>query len=162
MAYNGTVVQVQNVHKESRRGSERIDVLQDINLEIPPGDFLALMGPSGSGKTTLLNLIGGGARAAPGTVEVAGEPISRLSDGQLARWRSRHIGFVFQFYNLLPVLTAEKNVELPLLLTSLSGGERRQHVATALAVVGLADRARHYPRQLSGGQEQRVGIARAI
>ncbi|HEY4590652.1 MAG TPA: ABC transporter ATP-binding protein [Thermoanaerobaculia bacterium] len=162
MAYNGTVVQVQNVHKEYRRGSERIDVLQDINLEIPPGDFLALMGPSGSGKTTLLNLIGGLDRPTAGTVEVAGEPISRLSDGQLAKWRSRHIGFVFQFYNLLPVLTAEKNVELPLLLTSLSGGERRQHVATALAVVGLADRARHYPRQLSGGQEQRVGIARAI
>ena len=162
MAYNGTVVRVQNVHKEYRRGSERIDVLQDINLEIPPGDFLALMGPSGSGKTTLLNRIGGLDRPTSGTVEVAGEPISRLSDGQLARWRSRHIGFVFQFYNLLPVLTAEKNVELPLLLTSLSGAERRQHVATALGVVGLADRARHFPRQLSGGQEQRVGIARAI
>jgi putative ABC transport system ATP-binding protein len=162
MAYNGTVVRVQNVHKEYRRGSERIDVLQDINLEIPPGDFLALMGPSGSGKTTLLNLIGGLDRPTSGTVEVAGEPISRLSDGQLARWRSRHIGFVFQFYNLLPVLTAEKNVELPLLLTSLSGAERRQHVATALGVVGLADRSRHFPRQLSGGQEQRVGIARAI
>jgi putative ABC transport system ATP-binding protein len=163
MAYNGTmVVRVQDVHKEYRRGSERIDVLQGINLEIPQGDFLALMGPSGSGKTTLLNLIGGLDRPTSGTVEVAGEPISRLSDGQLAKWRSRHIGFVFQFYNLLPVLTAEKNVELPLLLTSLSGGQRRQHVATALGVVGLADRARHYPRQLSGGQEQRVGIARAI
>jgi putative ABC transport system ATP-binding protein len=162
MSYNSTVVRVQNVHKEYRRGSERIDVLQDINLEIPPGDFLALMGPSGSGKTTLLNLIGGLDRPTSGTVEVAGEPISRLSDGQLARWRARHIGFVFQFYNLLPVLTAEKNVELPLLLTSLSGAQRRQHVATALGVVGLADRARHYPRQLSGGQEQRVGIARAI
>jgi putative ABC transport system ATP-binding protein len=162
MAYNGSVVQVLNVHKEYRRGSERIDVLQGINLEIPQGDFLALMGPSGSGKTTLLNLIGGLDRPTSGTVEVAGEPISRLSDGQLAKWRSRHIGFVFQFYNLLPVLSAEKNVELPLLLTSLSGGERRQHVTTALGVVGLADRARHYPRQLSGGQEQRVGIARAI
>ena len=162
MSYNGKVVQVINVHKEYRRGSERIDVLQDINLEIPPGDFLALMGPSGSGKTTLLNLIGGLDRPTSGTVEVAGEPISRLSDGQLAKWRSRHIGFVFQFYNLLQVLTAEKNVELPLLLTSLSGGERRRHVETALGVVGLADRARHYPRQLSGGQEQRVGIARAI
>jgi putative ABC transport system ATP-binding protein len=162
MAYNGAVVRVQNVHKEYRRGSERIDVLQGIDLEIPTGDFLALMGPSGSGKTTLLNLIGGLDRPTSGTVEVAGEPISRLSDGQLARWRSRHIGFVFQFYNLLPVLTAEKNVELPLLLTSLSGAQRRQHVATALGVVGLADRARHYPRQLSGGQEQRVGIARAI
>ncbi|HET9211708.1 MAG TPA: ABC transporter ATP-binding protein [Thermoanaerobaculia bacterium] len=162
MAHNGTVVRVQNVHKEYRRGSERIDVLQGINLEIPAGDFLALMGPSGSGKTTLLNLIGGLDRPTSGTVEVAGEPVSRLSDGQLARWRSRHIGFVFQFYNLLPVLTAEKNVELPLLLTRLSGAQRRQHVATALEVVGLADRARHYPRQLSGGQEQRVGIARAI
>ena len=162
MAHNGTVVRVQNVHKEYRRGSERIDVLQGINLEIPAGDFLALMGPSGSGKTTLLNLIGGLDRPTSGTVEVAGEPVSRLSDGQLARWRSRHIGFVFQFYNLLPVLTAEKNVELPLLLTRLSGAQRRQHVATALGVVGLADRARHYPRQLSGGQEQRVGIARAI
>ncbi len=162
MAHNGTVVRVQDVHKEYRRGSERIDVLQGINLEIPPGDFLALMGPSGSGKTTLLNLIGGLDRPTSGTVEVAGEPISRLSDGQLAKWRSRHIGFVFQFYNLLPVLSAEKNVELPLLLTSLSGEQRRQHVATALGVVGLADRARHYPRQLSGGQEQRVGIARAI
>jgi putative ABC transport system ATP-binding protein len=162
MAYDGAVVRVQNVHKEYRRGSERIDVLQGIDLEIPPGDFLALMGPSGTGKTTLLNLIGGLDRPTSGTVEVAGEPISRLSDGQLARWRSRHIGFVFQFYNLLPVLTAEKNVELPLLLTSLSGAKRREHVATALGVVGLADRARHYPRQLSGGQEQRVGIARAI
>jgi putative ABC transport system ATP-binding protein len=162
MAYTGAVVRVQDVRKEYRRGSERIDVLQGINLEIPQGDFLALMGPSGSGKTTLLNLIGGLDRPTSGSVEVAGEPISRLSDGQLAKWRSRHIGFVFQFYNLLPVLTAEKNVELPLLLTSLSGGERRQHVTTALGVVGLADRARHYPRQLSGGQEQRVGIARAI
>ncbi len=162
MAYNGAVVKVLNVHKEYRRGSERIDVLQGINLEIPQGDFLALMGPSGSGKTTLLNLIGGLDRPTSGTVEVAGEPISRLSDGQLAKWRARHIGFVFQFYNLLPVLSAEKNVELPLLLTSLSGAKRREHVATALGVVGLADRARHYPRQLSGGQEQRVGIARAI
>jgi putative ABC transport system ATP-binding protein len=162
MTQNGTLVRTQNVHKEYRRGSERIDVLQDINLEIPQGDFLALMGPSGSGKTTLLNLIGGLDRPTSGSVEVAGEPISRLSDGQLAKWRSRHIGFIFQFYNLLPVLTAERNVELPLLLTSLSKAQRRQHVATALGVVGLADRARHYPRQLSGGQEQRVGIARAI
>jgi putative ABC transport system ATP-binding protein len=162
MAQNGTLVQVRDVHKEYRRGSERIDVLQGINLEIPQGDFLALMGPSGSGKTTLLNLIGGLDRPTAGSVEVAGEPISRLSDGQLAKWRARHIGFIFQFYNLLPVLTAERNVELPLLLTSLSKSQRRQHVATALGVVNLADRARHYPRQLSGGQEQRVGIARAI
>jgi putative ABC transport system ATP-binding protein len=157
-----TLVRVQDVHKEYRRGSERIDVLQGIDLDIPQGDFLALMGPSGSGKTTLLNLIGGLDRPTSGSVEVAGEPISRLSDGQLAKWRSRHIGFVFQFYNLLPVLTAERNVELPLLLTPLSKAQRKQHVATALGVVGLADRARHYPRQLSGGQEQRVGIARAI
>jgi putative ABC transport system ATP-binding protein len=159
---NGTLVRVQDVHKVYRRGSERIDVLQGTNLEIPQGDFLALMGPSGSGKTTLLNLIGGLDRPTSGTVEVAGEPISRLSDGQLAKWRARHIGFIFQFYNLLPVLTAERNVELPLLLTSLSAAQRRQHVATALGVVDLSDRAKHYPRQLSGGQEQRVGIARAI
>jgi putative ABC transport system ATP-binding protein len=157
-----TLVRVQNVHKEYRRGSEKVDVLQGISLEIPKGDFLALMGPSGSGKTTLLNLIGGLDRPTSGSVEIAGEPISRLSDGQLSKWRARHIGFVFQFYNLLPVLTAEKNVELPLLLTRLSAAQRKKHVATALAVVGLADRARHYPRQLSGGQEQRVGIARAI
>jgi len=157
-----TLVRVQDVHKEYRRGGERIDVLQGIDLEIPRGDFLALMGPSGSGKTTLLNLIGGLDRPTSGIVEVAGEPISRLSDGQLAKWRARHIGFIFQLYNLLPVLTAERNVELPLLLTSLSKAQRMQHVSTALGVVGLTDRARHYPRQLSGGQEQRVGIARAI
>lgn len=157
-----TLVRVQDVHKEYRRGSERIDVLQGINLDIPQGDFLALMGPSGSGKTTLLNLIGGLDRPTSGSVQVAGEPISSLSDGQLAKWRARHVGFIFQFYNLLPVLTAERNVELPLLLTSLSKAQRKQHVTTALGVVGLADRARHYPRQLSGGQEQRVGIARAI
>ncbi len=162
MDQNGTVVRVQDAHKEYRRGSERIDVLQGIDLEIPPGDFLALMGPSGSGKTTLLNLIGGLDRPSSGTIEVAGEPVHNLSDGQLAKWRARHIGFVFQFYNLLPALTAERNVELPLLLTHLSSAERKKHVATALSVVGLADRARHYPRQLSGGQEQRVGIARAI
>ena len=159
---NGTLVHVKEVSKVYRRGEERIDVLQGIDLDVPQGDFLALMGPSGSGKTTLLNLMGGLDRPSAGSVEVAGEPIHRLSDGQLAGWRARHVGFVFQFYNLLPVLTAERNVELPLLLTKLSAAERRQHVATALAVVGLADRARHYPRQLSGGQEQRVGIARAI
>jgi putative ABC transport system ATP-binding protein len=162
MAQNGTLVQVKDVHKEYRRGNERIDVLQGINLEIPQGDFLALMGPSGSGKTTLLNLVGGLDRPTSGSIEVAGEPISKLSDGQLAKWRARHVGFIFQFYNLLPVLTAERNVELPLLLTKLSKAERMRHVATALGVVGLADRAKHYPRQLSGGQEQRVGIARAI
>jgi putative ABC transport system ATP-binding protein len=162
MEQNGTLVRVQDVHKVYRRGDEKIEILNGIGLEIPKGDFLALMGPSGSGKTTLLNLLGGLDRPTSGAVEVAGEPIHRLSDGQLAQWRARHVGFVFQFYNLLPVLTAERNVELPLLLTSLSAAQRRQHAATALAVVGLADRARHFPRQLSGGQEQRVGIARAI
>ncbi|HEV2844028.1 MAG TPA: ABC transporter ATP-binding protein [Thermoanaerobaculia bacterium] len=162
MEQEGTLVRVQNVHKEYRRGSEKVDVLQGISLDIPRGDFLALMGPSGSGKTTLLNLIGGLDRPTLGSVEIAGEPISRLSDGQLSKWRARHIGFIFQFYNLLPVLTAERNVELPLLLTRLAAAQRKKHVATALAVVGLADRAKHYPRQLSGGQEQRVGIARAI
>jgi putative ABC transport system ATP-binding protein len=162
MEQDGTLVRVSDVHKVYRRGNERIDVLQGIDLVIPQGDFLALMGPSGSGKSTLLNLIGGLDRPTSGSVEVAGKPIHRLSDGQLAEWRARHIGFVFQFYNLLPVLTAERNVELPLLLTHLSRTQRRKHVATALSVVGLADRAKHYPRQLSGGQEQRVGIARAI
>jgi putative ABC transport system ATP-binding protein len=162
MEQNETLVRIQDVHKEYRRGNEKVDVLQGVSLEIPRGDFLALMGPSGSGKTTLLNLIGGLDRPTSGVVEIAGEPISRLSDGQLSKWRARHIGFVFQFYNLLPVLTAERNVELPLLLTRLSAAQRKKHVATALAVVGLADRAKHYPRQLSGGQEQRVGIARAI
>jgi len=162
MEQNGTLVRVEDVHKVYRRGDERIEILQGIDLEIPQGDFLALMGPSGSGKTTLLNLIGGLDRPTSGSVAVAGKPIHQLSDGQLAQWRARHVGFVFQFYNLLPVLSAERNVELPLLLTSLPAAQRRQHAATALAVVGLADRAKHYPRQLSGGQEQRVGIARAI
>ncbi len=162
MEQNGTLVRVQDVHKTYRRGDEKIEILQGIDLEIPQGDFLALMGPSGSGKTTLLNLIGGLDRPTSGSVEVAGEPIHRLSDGQLTKWRARHIGFVFQFYNLMPVLTAERNVELPLLLTPLSSAQRKKHAANALAMVGLADRAQHYPRQLSGGQEQRVGIARAI
>jgi putative ABC transport system ATP-binding protein len=145
-----------------RRGSERIEVLQGVNLEIAKGEFLALMGPSGSGKTTLLNLIGGLDTPSDGSVEVAGVDISRMSGAALSRWRSQNIGFVFQLYNLLPVLTAERNVELPLLLTRLSKAQRRTHVEVALKVVGLADRAKHYPRQLSGGQEQRVGIARAI
>ena len=158
----GALVQVKDVHKVFHRGGERLDILSGLSLEVPQGDFLALMGPSGSGKSTLLNLIGGLDRPSSGSVVVAGEPIDRLSDGKLAQWRSRHIGFVFQFYNLLPVLTAEKNVELPLLLTHLSKADRKKHVATALGVVGLADRSNHFPRQLSGGQEQRVGIARAI
>jgi putative ABC transport system ATP-binding protein len=137
-------------------------VLQGVNLEIPRGEFLALMGPSGSGKTTLLNLIGGLDTATEGTIHVGGVDISRMGGAALARWRSQNIGFVFQLYNLLPVLTAERNVELPLLLTRLSKAQRRKHVEIALRVVGLSDRAKHYPRQLSGGQEQRVGIARAI
>ncbi len=156
------LVQVTDLHKVFRRGSERIDVLHGTNLAIPDGDFVALMGPSGSGKTTLLNLLGGLDTPTQGAVVVGGQRIDRLSSGQIARWRARHIGFVFQLYNLLPVLTAAGNVELPLLLTGLRRRERKQHVATALAIVGLTDRAKHYPRQLSGGQEQRVGIARAI
>jgi putative ABC transport system ATP-binding protein len=156
------LVRARNVHKSFWRGSERIEVLQGVNLEIGKGDFLALMGPSGSGKTTLLNLIGGLDTASDGSIEVGGIDISRMSGAALSRWRSQNIGFVFQLYNLLPVLTAERNVELPLLLTRLSKSQRRKHVEVALKVVGLADRAKHYPRQLSGGQEQRVGIARAI
>jgi putative ABC transport system ATP-binding protein len=156
------LVRITEVHKHFTRGSERIDVLKGVNLTIPGGDFLALMGPSGSGKTTLLNLMGGLDLPTAGSVEVDGVQINRLSGGSLAKWRSQHIGFVFQLYNLLPVLTAERNVELPLLLTKLSKAERRKHVGLALKVVGLADRTKHYPRQLSGGQEQRVGIARAI
>jgi putative ABC transport system ATP-binding protein len=157
-----TLVKVRDLHKVYFRGSERIDVLQGVNLDIPSGDFLALMGPSGSGKTTLLNLIGGLDTPTEGTIEVAGDRIDKMSGGRLAAWRARHIGFIFQMYNLLPVLTAARNVDLPLLLTSLSSAERKKRVQTALSVVGLADRANHYPRQLSGGQEQRVGIARAI
>ena len=157
-----TLVKVRDLHKVYYRGSERIDVLQGISIDIPEGDFLALMGPSGSGKTTLLNLLGGLDTPSQGSIEVAGEPIEKLSGARLAAWRARHIGFVFQMYNLLPVLTAARNVELPLLLTRLSSGERKRRVQVALNVVGLGNRADHYPRQLSGGQEQRVGIARAI
>ncbi|MEO7191853.1 MAG: ABC transporter ATP-binding protein [Vicinamibacterales bacterium] len=156
------LVRIRDLRKHFTRGNERIDVLSGVNLEIPSGDFVALMGPSGSGKTTLLNLLGGLDAPSGGAIEVAGTPIAGLTGGALSKWRSRHVGFVFQLYNLLPVLTAERNVELPLLLTSLSKAERRKRVAVALKVVGLSDRARHYPRQLSGGQEQRVGIARAI
>ena len=156
------LVRINGIHKYYTRGSERIDVLKGVNLEIPQGDFLALMGPSGSGKTTLLNMMGGLDKPSSGSIDVGGTDIVGLSGGQLSRWRSHHIGFVFQLYNLLPVLTAERNVDLPLLLTKLSKAERRKRVAIALKVVGLADRANHYPRQLSGGQEQRVGIARAI
>ena len=159
---NGVLVDVDGVEKIFHRGSEDIHVLSDLHLKVPKGEFLALMGPSGSGKSTLLNLIGGLDRPTKGSVSIAGEHMNELSDRQLAAWRARHIGFVFQLYNLLPVLTAERNVELPLLLTHLSKAERKQHVATALTVVGLAHRTKHYPRQLSGGEQQRVGIARAI
>jgi len=162
MSEADVLVRARDLHKVFHRGSERIDVLQGLDLEIPRGDFLALMGPSGSGKTTLLNLLGGLDQPTQGTVEIDGRRIDQLSSGELARWRAQNIGFVFQLYNLLPVLTAERNVELPLLLTHLSRKDRRKHVAAALAVVGLSDRVGHYPRQLSGGQEQRVGIARAI
>jgi len=162
MSAGNALVRIAGVQKHFSRGGERIEVLKGVNLDIPKGDFLALMGPSGSGKTTLLNLMGGLDTPTSGSVDVNGVRINELSGGRLSRWRSEHIGFVFQLYNLLPVLTAERNVELPLLLTSLSKSERRKRAAIALKIVGLADRAKHYPRQLSGGQEQRVGIARAI
>jgi putative ABC transport system ATP-binding protein len=157
-----TLVKLRNVEKIFHRGSEDIRVLSDLDLEIASGEFLALMGPSGSGKSTLLNLLAGLDRPSSGTIEVAGERIDNLGRAQLAHWRARHVGFVFQFYNLLPVLSAERNVELPLLLTNLSGSERKRHVATALEIVGLSHRAKHTPRTLSGGEQQRVGIARAI
>ena len=157
-----SLVQVRDVIKTFFRGGEKIEVLQGLSMDVAPGEFLALMGPSGSGKSTLLNLIGGLDRPTAGVVSVGGVRISDLPDGKLTAWRARHVGFVFQMYNLLPALTAERNVELPLLLTSLSRARRHQQVATALSLVGLSDRAKHYPRQLSGGQEQRVGIARAI
>ena len=156
------LVRIRGVHKYFTRGSERVDVLQDLSLEIPYGEFLGLMGPSGSGKTTLLNLIAGLDRPSQGEVLVAGQRISEMSEGELARWRTTHVGFIFQFYHLLPVLTAFENVELPLLLLPLSRAERRTQVATALELVGLTDRVQHRPGQLSGGQQQRVGIARAI
>ena len=159
---NHALVNVDGVEKVFHRGSEDIHVLKDLHLKVPAGEFLALMGPSGSGKSTLLNLIGGLDRPTSGSVSIAGERVDELSDCKLAAWRARHIGFVFQLYNLLPVLTAERNVELPLLLTPLSRAQRKRHVATALAIVGLSPRAKHYPRQLSGGEQQRVGIARAI
>jgi putative ABC transport system ATP-binding protein len=156
------MVVARGVHKVYRRGAEQIDVLKGVDLDVPEGEFLALMGPSGSGKTTLLNLIAGIDRPTEGSVQVAGTDVAKLDEGALARWRSRNVGFIFQFYNLIPVLSAVENVELPLLLTRLSGRERRERAMTALKVVGLADRYKHSPRQLSGGQEQRVAIARAI
>jgi putative ABC transport system ATP-binding protein len=156
------VIRVQNVSKSYWRDSFEVPVLNDITIEVNEGEFFGLMGPSGSGKTTLLNLIAGIDRPSKGNIIVGGVDIAKLSESALAKWRSQHIGFVFQFYNLLPVLTAFENVELPLLLTSLSKAERKKHVELALDVVGLGDRTRHYPKQLSGGQEQRVAIARAI
>jgi putative ABC transport system ATP-binding protein len=157
-----TLAQLRGVEKVFRRGSEDISVLHSLNLDIAKGEFLALMGPSGSGKSTLLNLLAGLDRPTSGTINIGGQAIESLSRRNLARWRSRHVGFVFQFYNLLPVLSAERNVELPLLLTNLSSSERRRHVESALSIVGLQHRAKHTPRTLSGGEQQRVGIARAI
>jgi putative ABC transport system ATP-binding protein len=156
------MIQISNVSKSYRRDSLKIPVLSNISLTVPGGEFLALMGPSGSGKTTLLNLIAGIDKPDNGEVVIHGTSIGSLNESALARWRSTHIGFIFQFYNLLPVLTAYENVELPLLLTNLSKKEKRDHVTAALTLVGLGDRTKHYPKQLSGGQEQRVAIARAI
>src|SRR5512135_3099416 len=156
------LVRVRGLDKKYQRGSEEIHVLQGLNLDVDAGDFVAFMGPSGSGKTTLLNLLGGLDLPTNGTITVAGDQITHLSAVKLTSWRARHVVFIFQMYNLIPVLTAFQNVELPLLLTKLSKSQRKQHVETALQVVGLKDRMHHYPRQLSGGQEQRVGIARAI
>lgn len=158
----GPLISIRNVCKEFHRDAITIPVLQGINLEVAAGGYLALMGPSGSGKSTLLNLVAGLDRPTSGTVTVCGQSLEKSSESQLAKWRSQHVGFIFQLYNLIPVLTAFENVELPLTLTSLSRKERREHVEAALQVVGLSDRSHHYPRQLSGGQEQRVSIARAI
>ena len=157
-----SAVSLRDVVKSYRRGRENVEVLHHLSLEVPEGDFLALMGPSGSGKTTILNLIGGLDRSNSGEVLVAGERLDKMSSGKLAKWRARHVGFVFQFYNLMPMLSAAANVELPLLLTNLSKAERRKHVAVALEIVGLSERAKHKPGEMSGGQQQRVGIARAI
>jgi len=157
-----TLVEVRNVSRVYTRGRQKIEVLHSINLKIAQGDFLALMGPSGSGKTTLLNLIGGLDTPTTGTIAVAGQRIDNLGQSALSRWRASHVGFVFQFYNLMPTLSAQRNVELPLLLTKLSAAQRRQNAAVALRLVNLADRAGHKPSELSGGQQQRVAIARAI
>ena len=156
------LVTIRDVDKGYVRGKQRVEVLTGINLEVQPGEFLAIMGPSGSGKTTLLNLIGGLDKCDRGAVVVAGERLDKLSSGKLAKWRARHVGFVLQFYNLLPVLSAERNVEVPLLLTKLSGRQRKRNVRAALELVGLGERAKHKPGELSGGQQQRVGIARAL
>ena len=156
------LARLDGVSRVYQKGKERVEVLHELNVEIPKGDFIAIMGPSGSGKTTLLNLLGGLDKPTAGTVTVGGAELSSMSNSQLSAWRSTHVGFIFQFYNLLPVLTAHRNVELPLLLTNFSAKERARRAAIALDIVGLADRAKHYPRELSGGQEQRVAIARAI
>src|SRR5579863_9460240 len=160
-ATSESLIRVRGLNKTYSRGGEKIQVLQGLNLDVDKGDFVGFMGPSGSGKTTLLNLLGGLDVPTRGTISVAGDEITHMSRGKLTEWRARHVGFIFQMYNLIPVLTAFQNVELPLLLTKLSKADRRKHVETALAVVGLADRMHHFPRQLSGGQEQRVAIARA-
>ncbi|MBN1960908.1 MAG: ABC transporter ATP-binding protein [Deltaproteobacteria bacterium] len=157
-----SLISVRDLDKKYQRGGEIIDVLQGLNLDVDKGDFVAFMGPSGSGKTTLLNLLGGLDLPTDGSITVDGDEITHMSGPKLTAWRSRHVGFIFQMHNLLPVLTAFQNVELPLLLTKLSKSQRRKHVETALKLVGLGDRMQHYPRQLSGGQEQRVAIARAI
>jgi len=159
---SSSLIRVRDLDKTYRRGGEEIHVLQGLNLDVESGEFIAFMGPSGSGKTTLLNLLGGLDVPTRGSISVAGDEITHMSSSRLTEWRARHVGFIFQMYNLIPVLTAFQNVELPLLLTKLSRTERKEHVETALAVVGLADRMHHFPRQLSGGQEQRVTIARAI
>src|SRR5947209_846628 len=159
---SSSLIQVRGLDKTYKRGGEEIHVLQGLNLDVGQGEFVAFMGPSGSGKTTLLNLLGGLDVPSRGSISVAGDEITSMSRGKLTRWRARHVGFIFQMYNLIPVLTAAENVELPLLLTKLAKAQRRKHVETALGIVGLADRMNHYPRQLSGGQEQRVTIARAI
>ena len=156
------LIELRDVSKSYRRDSNEISVLDRVTISVPEGEFLGLMGPSGSGKSTLLNLIGGLDRPSSGTIEIAGQRTDSLSDGALGKWRANHVGFVFQMYNLLPVLTAERNIELPLLLTSLSSSDRHKRVSAALSLVGLSERAKHKPRELSGGQEQRVGIARAI
>jgi putative ABC transport system ATP-binding protein len=156
------LARLENVSRIYQKGKETVEVLHELNLEIPNGDFIAIMGPSGSGKTTLLNLLGGLDKPTAGTVTVGDAELSSMSNSQLSRWRSRHVGFIFQFYNLLPVLTAHRNVELPLLLTNFNAKERAKRASIALDIVGLGDRAKHYPRELSGGQEQRVAIARAI
>ncbi len=160
--HGASLIQVRNLDKKYQRGGEEIHVLQGLNLDVDEGEFVAFMGPSGSGKTTLLNLLGGLDLPSAGSITVAGDEITHMAAQKLTAWRARHVGFIFQMYNLIPVLTAFQNVEMPLLLTALAKAERRRHVEAALSIVGLADRMYHYPRQLSGGQEQRVAIARAI